>query len=129
MPFDAVAVTVGEEPTEIAMVCVPVHPLAPVPVTVYVVVDAGVTVTLVPLNDPGIQLYVDAPLPVNVVLPPVQIEVVDALIPTAGAALTVTACVAVAVQPLALVPVTVYVVVTVGVTVTGDPLNEPGIHE
>lgn len=50
------AVTVGDAFTVIARVAVPVHPLAAVPVTVYVVVVAGETVTGEPGSDPGIQL-------------------------------------------------------------------------
>jgi hypothetical protein len=34
----------------------------------------------------------------------------------------------VAVHPLADVPVTVYVVVEVGLTVTEEPVSDPGIH-
>lgn len=49
-----VTVTVGDGLTVISRVEVPVHPLASVPVTVYVVVVAGETVTEVPVNDPGI---------------------------------------------------------------------------
>lgn len=50
------AVTVGDAFTVILRVAVPVQPFAAVPVTVYVVVDAGETVTGDPVNDPGIQL-------------------------------------------------------------------------
>jgi hypothetical protein len=42
--------------TVIVRVAVDVHPFAAVPVTVYVVVDVGDTVTVVPLNGPGNQL-------------------------------------------------------------------------
>jgi hypothetical protein len=54
--LDADEVTVGCEPTVTVTVSVLVHPLASVPVTVYVVVAAGVTTTLEPLTLPGIQL-------------------------------------------------------------------------
>lgn len=104
------------------------HPLAPVPVTVYVVVDAGETVTVAPVIDPGIQLYVEAPLAVMDVEPPVQIEVLPAVTATVGEGLTVISRVAVAVHPLAAVPVTVYVVVVEGETVTGLPVSDPGIQ-
>ena len=52
----AVAVTVGLGFTVISRVAVLVHPFAAVPVTVYVVVVAGETVTGEPLSDPGIQV-------------------------------------------------------------------------
>lgn len=51
----AEAVTDGAGFTVMATVLVPVQPLV-VPVTVYVVVDVGVTVTLLPERLPGIQL-------------------------------------------------------------------------
>ena len=51
--LDAVAVTVGEGFTVITCVAVPAHPTV-VPVTVYEVVIAGETTTLVPVNEPGI---------------------------------------------------------------------------
>ena len=101
------AVTVGCAPTITATVCVPVQPFAAVPVTVYVVVDAGVVVTGEPESDPGIQLYVDAPPEVNVTLLPVHIELLDALAETVGEVLTVIVRVAVPVHPFAAVPVTV----------------------
>ena len=100
--------TVGEGLTVIVRVAVDVQPLAAVPVTVYVVVIAGETVTVVPLSDPGIQLYVDAPPPVNVVEPPAQIVVVPAVAVTVGVASTVITCVVVPV-PLRLVAVCVTV--------------------
>lgn len=53
---DAVVETVGVGLTVIVRVAVPVQPLAAVPVTVYVVVATGETVTGVPDNAPGIQL-------------------------------------------------------------------------
>jgi hypothetical protein len=105
-----------------------VHPLAAVPVTVYVVVVVGVTVTGEPVSDPGIQAYVEAPVAVNVVELPVQIDALDAVAVTAGEAFTVMRRVDVLVQPLISVPVTVYVVVVVGDTVTAVPVNDPGIH-
>ena len=49
-----VAVTVGEVLTDTDTVAVFVHPLAPVPVTVYVVLEVGLTVIEVPLKLPGI---------------------------------------------------------------------------
>ena len=67
---------------------------------------AGETVTGVPLIDPGIQLYVDAPLAVSETELPEQMVVVDEDAVTVGVVFTVMSCVAVPAQP-ALVPVTV----------------------
>ena len=112
----------------IVRVDVLVQPFAAVPVTVYVVVVVGDTVTDEPVKLPGIQLYVDAPLAVRVVELPAQIVALDADVDTVGAVLTVIARVDVFVHPLALVPVTVYVVVDVGDTVTDEPVKLPGIQ-
>ena len=62
----------------------PTHPAALVPVTVYVVVLVGETDTLAPLNAPGVQVYVEAPLAVNVVPDPTQIVAGDADAVTVG---------------------------------------------
>lgn len=85
----AVVATVGRPLTVMVLVPVPVQPLAAVPVTVYVVVDVGETVTGEPDNDPGIHEYVEAPLPVNVVELPLQIVALEAAAVTVGAAFTV----------------------------------------
>ena len=103
------------------------QPFADVPVTVYVVVVVGETVTVVPLSAPGFQEYVDAPEPVIVVLLPAQMVVVAEVVVTVGVGLTVIVRVAVPVQPVE-VPVTVYVVVVAGETVTEDPESDPGIQ-
>lgn len=70
-------VTVGIALTVTVTVAVLTQPFDPVPVTVYVVVAAGVAVTLVPvvaLNAvAGDQIYVIAPLAVNTVEEPLQI--------------------------------------------------------
>jgi hypothetical protein len=47
---------VGVVPTPKFKVCVAIHPTLFVPVTVYIVVDAGVTVTLAPVRVPGFQV-------------------------------------------------------------------------
>jgi hypothetical protein len=112
---DAVAVTVGGTFTVTVTVAVFVHPFASVPVTVYVVVEAGVTVMELPVP-PVLQLYVEAPDAVSVELPPEHIVAGDAVAVTVGGAFTVTVTVAVFVHPFASVPVTVYVAVDVGVT-------------
>ena len=62
----------------------------------------------VPLNEPGIHVYVVAPLPVNVVEAPLQTVALDAIAETVGSGLTVTETFAVFVQPVVVfVPVTV----------------------
>lgn len=126
---EAVVVTVGVGLTVMFTDAVPVQPFAAVPVTVYVVVLAGeILFQVEPAWLPGFQLYVDAPLADKLVVPPAQIDVLVAVAVTVGDGFTVMVRVAVAVQPFAAVPVTVYVVVVAGVTVTGDPVNDPGIH-
>jgi hypothetical protein len=80
--------------------------LAAVPVTVYVVVAVGDTVTVAPVSDPGIQRYVEAPVALIAVVPPVQIEGDTAVAATVGEAFTVIKRVDVAEQP-PVVPVTV----------------------
>ena len=122
-----VAVTVGDGLTVMVRVAVPVQP-EDVPVTVYVVVVVGETVTGLPDNAPGFQVYEVAPLAVMVALLPAQIVVVEVVVVTVGVGLTVMVRVAVFVQPFAPVPVTVYVVVVVGETVTVVPVSAPGFH-
>ena len=78
-----------------------------VPVTVYVVVVVGETVTEDPVKLPGIHVYDVAPLAVSVVLLPTQTEVFDAVVVTVGVGFTVTVNTEVLVQPFAAVPVTV----------------------
>ena len=104
------------------------QPPGAVPVTVYVVVVVGETVTVVPLRLPGFHTYVDAPLPVSVVLDPLQIVEVLAEAVTVGRPVTVTVTLLVFVQPFEPTPVTVYVVVVVGETVTVVPLKLPGFQ-
>jgi hypothetical protein len=103
--FVAVTPTVGEGLTVIVRVAVAVH--APVvPVTVYVVVVAGETVTVVPDKLPGIHVYVVAPFAVIVVLFPLQIVPPVVVVVTVGEGETVISCVAVDEHPVD-VPVTV----------------------
>jgi hypothetical protein len=102
-------------------VAVLVHPDVLVPVTVYVVLVLGVTVMLAVLP-PVLQLYVLAPLAVNVDDSPLFIVAGFAEAVTVGNGFTVTVTVAVPVHPAVLVPVTVYVVVELGYTVLLDPL-------
>jgi hypothetical protein len=79
----------------------------------------GETLTVVPLREPGIQVYVVAPVPVIEVDVPAQIVAEVVVVPTAGGVLlTVTSTLSVAVHPFAvLVTVTVYVVVDVGLAI------------
>jgi len=86
------ALTVGIGFTVTSTVEVPVHP-ALAPVTVYVVLDAGETVTFVPTRAPGFHVYVVAPLPVNVAELPAQIAVGLLTAETVGLAFTVIATV------------------------------------
>lgn len=123
----AVAVTTGGAPT-VTVTCAVFEQPADVPVTVYVVVDPGVTVCVAPFRLPGIQLYVVAPLPVNVTELPVQMDELEEVAVTVGVGFTVMVRVAGSVHPFAAVPVTVYVVVVVGETVTVVPDKLPGIQ-
>lgn len=102
-----VTVTAGSEFTPTLIVEVFEHPFASVPVTVYVVADEGTSVTDEPANDPGIHMYVDAPLPVSVTPLPAHTEEADAEAETEGSVFTVTLTVDVFEHPLASVPVTV----------------------
>ena len=99
-----VVAIVGNGLTVTSAVPVDVQPFAAVPVTVYVVVVVGETETVVPVNDPGIQAYVEAPVPVSDVLLPLQIVAFDAVAVTVGEAFTVITWVVVPV-PLKLVAV------------------------
>ena len=82
-----------------------VQPLAPVPVTVYEVVEVGDTVVPA-VFEPLLQTYVEAPLAVNVVEPAIQIVEVPEIV-TVGTDFIVTNTSSVSGQPFALVPVTV----------------------
>lgn len=102
----AVEDTFGSGLTVIVRVEVPVQvPL--VPVTVYVVVVVGETITEEPVKLPGIHVYEVAPLAVSVVLLPTQTDVLEAVVVTVGVGFTVTVNTEVLVQPFAAVPVTV----------------------
>jgi hypothetical protein len=126
--FAELAVTVGNGLTVIVRVAVPTQPADDVPVTVYVVVVVGDTVTDEPDKLPGFHTYVEAPLALNEVLPPTQIAEFAELAVTVGNGFTVIVRVAVPTQPADDVPVTVYVVVVVGDTVTDEPDRLPGFH-
>jgi hypothetical protein len=124
--LDGEILTVGMVFTVTGTEAVAVHPLAAVPVTVYVVVVAGVAVTTAVLvaESPvdGAQLYVLAPLAVSVTLLPIQIAGADGLMSMVGAAFTVTVTTEVPIPPKASVPITVYAVVVVGFATTDAPV-------
>ena len=90
----------------IVRVAVFVQPFAPVPVTVYVVVVAGETVTVAVVKFPGIHTYDAPPFAVMLVLLPEQIVPPVVVVVIVGEGLTVIVRVAVPVQA-PLVPVTV----------------------
>ena len=98
------------------------------PVTVYVVLIVGVTTTLLPVNAPGFQVYVVAPLAVNVEGYPAHIEVLLALTIRVGVVFTLMVIVFVLVQPEAFAPVNVYVVVVVGFTAKLEAVAPPGFQ-
>jgi hypothetical protein len=104
---------------------VPVQPVASVPVTVYEVVERGVTVIGL-VEDPFDHEYVFPPLAVKTASAPEQ--TVGELTEITGSGFTVTVVTAVPEHPAASVPVIVYEVVLVGVTVIGLELA-PVFHE
>jgi hypothetical protein len=75
--------------TVIFIVTVSAHPLPLLPITVYVVVDAGNAITedpVVPISElPGVHVYVAAPLADKIAELPAQIAVSEAEIDTTGA--------------------------------------------
>lgn len=126
--FDAApTVIVGIEFTVNDNVWVLIHPDTFVPVTVYIVVDVGVTTILAPDKLPGFHVYVEAPVPANVAEDPAQTAVGFELAVNVGNEFTVKEIVFVFVHP-AEVPVTVYTVVAVGETTVVVPDNAPGFH-
>jgi len=110
-----VAVTTGPASTETLTLVVFEQPFTSVPVTLYVLVDVGLTDMLAPVAE-VLHVYVFAPDPVRVELLPGQTDAGLAEADTVGNGFTVTVAVADPVQPTALVPVTEYVVVETGET-------------
>ena len=88
--------------------------------------EVGLTVTEVPANPPGFQLYEVAPEPVNVAISPLQIEAGELLAFTGGNGTTVTTTLSWLVQPAPLEPISVYVVVPEGETTRLAALDPPG---
>ena len=122
--------TSGAGFTETTAVAVPEQPNTSVPVTVYVEVATGLTVTeavLVPLSHkyPTPRPVEDA---VSVAFAPSQISAVDGVMLTGKPVITVTVTLAVLLQLLASVPVTVYVVLVVGAS-ANDAVFCPLSHE
>lgn len=114
-----VGVTVSDgaaPPTDTVNVLVTlIQPLAE-PVTVYTVVEEGLT-TLVAPEPEGNQVYVLAPLAVSVTVAPLQIVVLVGDTVSTGTAFTVTVAVCAApMHPALLLPLTVYTVVDEGLT-------------
>ncbi len=84
---------------------VPGHIPAPdVPETVYIVVDTGFTVTLLPDKLPGIQVYCNPAVAVSVLVPPTQMAVGVAATVNTGGLMTLTVAFVVPIQPAVLVP-------------------------
>jgi len=106
-----VTVRTGRELTVTVEVADPVHVPA-LPVTVYIVVVAGLTL-MVFVVAPVLQVKVVAPAAVSSVLAPMQIVGELTVIPTFAPTVTVAVCVPVH-EPL--IPVTVYIVVVTGAT-------------
>jgi hypothetical protein len=125
----AVAVTVGNGLTVTVTVAVFVQPATLVPVTVYVVVVTGETMTDEPGKFPGFHTYVEAPLALSVEVCPAQMLVGVAVAMIVGFGFTVITTVEF-VLPFALVAVnvTVYVPGVAQVTpVTFCDVDEGGV--
>jgi hypothetical protein len=120
-----VTVITGFGFTVTVTVAVFLHPLASVPVTVYVVVAKGLAVTVAPEAGAnpvtGLHVYVTAPAAVSVVLLPLHIVTLGETV-TVGFGRTITSTVVELLHPVKLVPVTVYVVLTSGFAVTVAPV-------
>ena len=123
----ASAVAVGIGYTVTVTLVVPEHPNAVVPVTEYVVVLVGLTVTGFPVPRLLLQVYVAPPLAVSVEVEPLHMLEGAAVAVMVAEEPTVTVTVVDAVQPPAAVAVTEYVVVVAGVTVM-EALVEPVFH-
>jgi hypothetical protein len=105
---DTAAVTVAELLIVIVRVAVLVQPFALVPVTVYVVVEVGLTVIEVPVRLPGCHVYDTPPEAVIVTGLPEQTVVAEAVVVIVGLGNTVTVILVEEVQPVEeFVPLTV----------------------
>jgi hypothetical protein len=97
---------VGLGITLILIVFVDVQPNGVEAVTVYTVLDDGVTVIDAPVNGPGVHVYVERPPAVKVALDPAHSVLLDATAVNVGLE-TITGRVLIFVHPKALIPVTV----------------------
>ncbi len=113
------------------------HPKAPVPITVYVVVVLGFAITMAPMvslkPDEGLHKNVLAPPPAfKITESPKHIDEADDEMLIPGNEFTATVITLVLEQPSELVPVIVYVVVEDGFAVTVDPTESlnpvEGLH-
>lgn len=107
----ALAVTVGTPFTFIIAVVESMHPKTEVPTIWYVVVAAGVAVTVAPVDvfkvPAGCQVYVEAPLAVSVIeLPRQMVLLFDGQTDKFGRGFTVTYTASLSLQLKRLVPVT-----------------------
>ena len=88
--------------------------------------EVGLAVTVEPVLElnpfEGVQLYVLAPVAINVAVLPGHSCTDEGDTLTTGSGLTITGTIVVPVQPLTSVPLTVYVVVVVGFALTLEPL-------
>ena len=80
-----------------------------------------------PVNDPGVHVYEEKPLAVNVAFEPGQIELEEPVTPKIGFVIIMIR-VFVLLHPNAFVPVTVYVILLTGETTTEFPIKPPGFH-
>jgi hypothetical protein len=90
----------------------------------YVVLTEGETTIELPVKFPGFQVYVVAPVAVNVIGCVPQIAVLLAAALTVGVGLTVITFVPADEQPCAVVPTNEYVVVLAGVYVQIDDVGQ-----
>ena len=110
MEISLPALTTGSSVTVIFTSAESTQPPALVPTNVYLVVLAGLAVTLEPVlvesPEDGSQLYVEAPAAVRITAAPEQIVVSGPAV-TCGNGLTITVTLDVSGQPTELTPVTV----------------------
>lgn len=99
-------VIVGVGLTVKFIVLVEVHPEAFIELTVYTALDIGLTDMDAPVNGPGVHVYEEKPLAVNVAFEPGQIELEEAETPNTGLDIIIS-LVLILMHPKAFAPVTV----------------------